>query len=172
MKNLTINLEEIKQQSEIKSEENKRFQSFIKSFPNLEIDEKVLKLNDTISKQIDCMLCANCCKTLHPAVTHEESKSLAKELKMDAAEFAASFLTADELENINHFKQSPCIFLKEKKCSYYNVRPASCADYPHLTKPNFKYRLRSVMNNYTLCPIVFNVVEQLKTELKFAPASE
>ncbi len=169
MNNIVTDITEIKRKAVIKAGENNRFNIFLKSIANNIIDEKVIQLNSIVSEQIDCMLCANCCKTLHPAVTPAEAKILASEKKLESNVFANSFLVVDEIENINHFKKSPCIFLDDKRCTCYEKRPASCADYPHLTKPNFKYRLRSVMENYAMCPIVFNVVEMLKNELNFRP---
>lgn len=169
MHNTVIDIAEIKNQTAIKAGENNRFNIFLKSIANNIIDEKVIQLNSIVSEQIDCMQCANCCKTLHPAVTHAEAKILASEIKTEATVFTNSFLITDEIENINHFKKSPCIFLDDNRCTCYEKRPASCADYPHLNKPNFKYRMRSVMENYAMCPIVFNVVEILKYELNFKP---
>jgi uncharacterized protein len=65
------------------------------------------------------------------------------------------------------FKNSPCPFLENKKCTVYNQRPTDCKSYPHLQKKNFTTRLLGVMDNYSICPIVFNVFEDLKQALKF-----
>ena len=57
-------------------------------------------------------------------------------------------------------------FLNDNKCTQYDSRPVNCALYPHLHKKDFVFRLIGVVNNYSICPIVFNVYEALKNKLK------
>ena len=63
----------------------------------------------------------------------------------------------------------PCHFLTDNKCSIYENRFAECRAFPHLNKPNFADRLFGTLMHYSICPIVFNVVEQLKVKLDFFP---
>jgi hypothetical protein len=56
--------------------------------------------------------------------------------------------------------------IEDARCSIYEVRPAVCADYPHLYR-NFRSRLWQVIDNAETCPIVYNVVERLKKTLDF-----
>ncbi|MBW2608683.1 MAG: YkgJ family cysteine cluster protein, partial [Deltaproteobacteria bacterium] len=63
------------------------------------------------------------------------------------------------------FKEKPCPFLKNNLCSHYNYRPQACRSYPHLHKNNIVFRLIGVIQNSSVCPIVFNVYEYLKAEL-------
>ena len=49
----------------------------------------------------------------------------------------------------------------------YEVRPEDCRSYPHIWKNGFATRLMGVLNNYSICSIVFNVYEQLKSEFKY-----
>ena len=46
-------------------------------------------------------------------------------------------------------------------------RPEDCRSFPHLHKESFISRLWGVIDNYSICPIVFNVFERLKIELNF-----
>ena len=80
--------------------------------------------------------------------------------------FRERYLREDE-ENPSHyiFKELPCPFLRNNKCSNYGYRPKDCKSYPHLHKKDFIFRLWGVVENYEICPIVFNVYEQLKIEL-------
>jgi Fe-S-cluster containining protein len=60
----------------------------------------------------------------------------------------------------------PCPFLDGNLCAIYEVRPAVCADYPHLQK-NFRSRLWQVLDNATVGPIVYNVLGRVKKRLGF-----
>ncbi|MBW1737720.1 MAG: hypothetical protein JRJ69_09220 [Deltaproteobacteria bacterium] len=50
-------------------------------------------------------------------------------------------------------------------CSHYELRPEACRSFPHLHKEEFVSRLMGVIQNYAVCPIIFNVYERLKNEL-------
>jgi hypothetical protein len=80
--------------------------------------------------------------------------------------FKRDYLVTDE-EGDMHFKDLPCPFLIDKKCSVYDSRPDDCRSYPHLHKNEFLSRLFGVIDNYSICPIVFNVYEELKYKLHF-----
>lgn len=61
----------------------------------------------------------------------------------------------------------PCAFLEENKCNVYEERFNECREFPHLHKPNFNKRLFATLIHYSICPIIFNVVEALKIETGF-----
>jgi Fe-S-cluster containining protein len=142
------------------------FLQSLKSFSSQKIDLEVWKLNEWVSSQIDCTQCGNCCKRMNAACDDKEAERLASALSMTKKEFTDSHCEQNEIEQIFFIKKLPCVFLKNKKCSVYADRPGSCAEYPHLNKPNFKFRSKSVLANYHHCPIVFNVVEALKLKFK------
>jgi hypothetical protein len=73
----------------------------------------------------------------------------------------------EKYDGSDRIKTSPCLFLKDLKCSVYESRPADCKSYPHLHKKDITSRLLGVIDNYSECPIVFNVYEELKTEYNF-----
>jgi Fe-S-cluster containining protein len=72
---------------------------------------------------------------------------------------------SEEEANKYEFRSIPCPFLKDNKCINYEYRPKDCQSYPHLQKEDFVFRLWGVIDNYSICPIVFNVFEILKKEL-------
>jgi Fe-S-cluster containining protein len=47
-------------------------------------------------------------------------------------------------------------------CSIYDNRPDTCRTFPHLEKPGFVSRLIGVIGSLSVCPIAFNVFEELK----------
>lgn len=61
----------------------------------------------------------------------------------------------------------PCHFLENNKCTAYTTRFAECREFPDLHKQNFKGRLFATLVHYAMCPIIFNVVEELKMEMGF-----
>jgi Fe-S-cluster containining protein len=144
------------------SEVHKEFKKQLRKFPSSQIDPVVFALNQKYTGLIDCKSCANCCKTLEPGMTGIEADTLVQ-LSNDPNSFANNYISR-EPSGICYLKAKPCFFLQENLCKIYSQRPQSCADYPHLTKSNFKYQ-RSVWESVSLCPIVFNVVEELRTTL-------
>jgi len=161
-------LEYIKEMALEREEENWEFRAFLKQLvmaPN-EIDAIVHKIADEVTSQIDCTQCANCCKQIRPVLDMEDVSKFALGLKNEVSEFQERYLSQDTENSSQYiFKELPCPFLNNNKCSNYDCRPKDCRSYPHLHKKGFVYRLWGVIENYAVCPIVFNVYEQLKTEL-------
>ncbi len=61
----------------------------------------------------------------------------------------------------------PCHFLSDNKCTVYAYRFEGCKEFPALHLPNFKRRLFTTFMHYERCPIIFNVVEELKNQMSF-----
>ncbi len=161
--NLIHNPQEVERLARQKEEATLVFLQTLKSqHRSKEIDETVHQLNNEISEQIDCTACANCCKVLNPAFSEDDILVISQYFQQSPESFIEKHLHYNETENYGVMKNRPCDFLKDNKCTIYASRPESCKEYPHLNRPNFIYRIRSTMNNYKMCPIVYNVVELLK----------
>ncbi|MEN8121451.1 MAG: YkgJ family cysteine cluster protein [Bacteroidota bacterium] len=163
---METNLEKIKKLSKIKEDENWRFRSFLKMQDPDKIDKIVNSLNEKYTSLIDCTECGNCCTDLQPLIRKTDFAGLKKELKLDETEIKNKYLELDE-DNDLRFKDLPCTFLENKKCTIYENRPHDCKSYPHLHKKEITSRLFNVVYNYSICPIVFNVYEELKFRLHF-----
>ena len=154
--------------AEEKEEENWAFRSFLKQ---LDIDVDVLdgivhQITAEVTSRIDCLECGNCCKQIRPELDDEDISAFAAGLNLSIAKFQQKYLTQDEDTGSNYiFNLLPCPFLENNKCTNYESRPKACASYPHLDKDEFVFRLWGVVDNYRICPIVFNVYNQLKKEL-------
>lgn len=150
-----------------KEEENLRFRSFLKicNRPEREIDGTVHRLYSRISSEIDCKQCANCCNKLSPVLNPKDVRDFSYSLGLPINEFKSQYLVKDETEGRFRFNRLPCPFLRDSLCTNYDHRPLDCRSFPHLHKPDFTCRLLSVLENYAICPIVFNVYEYLKNEL-------
>lgn len=147
-----------------KNVENIFFKKHLRNISSAEIDEKIHALNEEVSARVDCTQCANCCKRLEPGLEPNEIEVLAQQKQMPAELFKQAHVAFDG--EALFLKTKPCMFLDECKCSIYTYRPAACAGYPHLDGKDMKYK-RSLWSNYSTCPIVFNVIEALKSQLNF-----
>jgi uncharacterized protein len=144
------------------------FFKFLKqNFKSKEIDSAVHVLNEKVSAAIDCTRCGNCCKNMNAAMGQSEMERLAACVSKTPQEFSKNYCLHDEIENAFFIKSLPCVFLMDNKCTVYEQRPASCAEFPHLNRPNFIFRTKTTLDNYAYCPIVYNVVENLKEHYQF-----
>lgn len=147
-----------------KNVENIFFKKHLRAFASNVVDEKIHALNSRISNAIDCTQCANCCKQFEPGLEADEIERLAALKELPTETFRQQYIAFDG--DALFLKTKPCMFLDDCRCSIYEHRPAACAGFPHLDGTGLKYK-RSLWNNYGVCPIVFNVIEALKTELGF-----
>lgn len=162
--------------AEISAEAAKRkveqvyFKKELRQYSSEQVDVWVAELRTHYEKVIDCTVCGNCCSKLEPGVEDHEIEKLAEALSEDPISFRRNRVDFDG--RALFLKTKPCLFLKDCKCTVYEIRPAACAGFPHLDQPHFKYK-QSVWENYQICPIVFEVVEGLKKAVNFKmPGSE
>ncbi len=163
-------IDEIERLSREREQENLRFRSFLKNSYSRSVDKLVHELNAYYASQIDCTRCGHCCTRLRPILAESDIDRLMDELHISRTKFRKEYVMYDE-EGDMLFKHLPCSFLKDKKCTLYASRPEDCRSYPHLHKTEFTSRLYGVLENYAICPIVFNVVEELKKRLNFRTGS-
>jgi Fe-S-cluster containining protein len=163
---MITDLSMIKQLGEKNEKVNYRFRSFLKSKDSDRLDRSVKGLYQFYSSRIDCTKCGNCCTILKPIIQNADIKSLAPITNKSDQDFKIDFTVTDE-DGDMYFKDSPCAFLRDKKCTVYDSRPESCRSYPFLDKEEFLSRLLGVIDNYSICPIVFNVYEDLKYKFHF-----
>ena len=146
--------------SESKETENSNFKDFLKTLEDEKVDEMVHTLNAKIAPQIDCTACGNCCKSLMINVSNEEANDLSTHLNQSRKEFDEQYL--EKSGNIMLMNTIPCTFLNDNKCTVYEHRFAGCREFPAMHLPHFNKRLFTTFMHYNRCPIIFNVVEQLK----------
>ena len=163
---LETNIQRIQQLAKQREEANWAFRCFLKGsdFSIRSIDLTVHSLYREVSREIDCTKCANCCKTTHPVLKPADVRRLARHLELRVDEFRSRFLTDDPGRGGSVFRDQPCPFLQDNSCTVYDHRPSDCRSYPHLHKKDFVFRMNQVFSNCSVCPIVFNVYEDLKRE--------
>jgi Fe-S-cluster containining protein len=159
-------IELIKKIAKEREDENWRFRSYLKGCDTGEVDDIIHRLYEEIAPQVDCQACGNCCRVMRPILKDGDVKRLSAHLAISEDELTNQYLGEDEDGDIT-FKESPCPFLDGNSCSVYEGRPVDCRSYPHLHKKEIISRLMGVVLNCSVCPIVFNVYEQMKIELWF-----
>jgi hypothetical protein len=164
--NLLTNLQVIKEIAAAKESENDAFRVFIKNRDSTAIDSMVHELNQAISPEIDCTQCGNCCKSLMINITPSEATKLAAHLDMEMVDLKANYIEESQQGQMV-INRIPCHFLSGTRCSIYEHRFNECREFPHLHKKDFSNRLFGLLFHYANCPIIFNVVEALKTKMDF-----
>jgi uncharacterized protein len=131
--------------------------------PSTLVDRLFHRLNDEVSAEIDCTECANCCRELSPLIRPQDIERLSRRLHVANPQLRASHLREEDEGFV--FARTPCPLLDGSPCSVYRDRPKDCRSYPHLHNKEMRTRLLTVLENASVCPIVFNVLERLKAEL-------
>lgn len=141
---------------------NKQLFAKLKKMKGGPLDQKFHQLHDDVFKNIDCMECANCCKTTSPIFIQKDVDRIANHLNMKSATFQQQYLMRDDEFDLV-LKQSPCAFLNEDNtCSIYDVRPRACAEYPHTNRKKMSQILPLTLKNIEVCPAVSRIVEKMK----------
>ena len=120
------------------------------------------ELHDEVFTEIDCLDCANCCKSIPPLLNETDIKRLAKALGMKPADFRLEYVVVDEDYDMV-MKGKPCPFLEaDNSCKVYEARPSACRQYPHTDRAQFADSLRLHATNSLYCPAVFHILNRLR----------
>ena len=165
-------LVQIRSLAEDKEDENWRFRLFLKGASSHELgdlDSQVAEATERVWAGIDCTACANCCRQVSPTLNEEEVERLARRLGMEQKQFIDAYLKrTDPLEDKPwEIGSKPCPFLKENRCTVYEDRPGDCSGYPYLDRPRFLSRAMGMIERTFTCPIVYEVLEDLKRSTGF-----
>jgi len=135
----------------------KVFRKMKQAKPN-DLDQKFHKGHEAEFKKMDCLSCANCCKTTSPIFRDADIRRISKHLRVKEGKFISDYLRMDE-EQDYVLKSSPCSFLeKDNSCSIYDVRPLACREYPHTDRKNMFQVLEITAENSLICPAVARIV--------------
>lgn len=170
MSQVITDLAEIARISELNWDRNMEFRTFLKCssrWSGKRLDRLVHEVLAEVEPHIDCTTCGNCCKEMGVAVEPEEIERLAKHMGISAEEFENRHVAVDEGEK--YMPETPCPFLGGTLCTIYEDRPKVCREFPYLHKDEFSTRLLGVVSNTVLCPIVYNVYEELKRRTGWRP---
>ena len=120
------------------------------------------RLEPDVWKEVDCLGCANCCKTMTPTFTASDMKRISAHFGQTVDEFKDKWLRKERNTGDWLNKKEPCQFLdlKNNKCSIYAIRPADCAGFPHLPKKIKDYG-HVHKQNIECCPATYRMVERM-----------
>lgn len=154
------------QQAQQKSKEHQKFLEQIKKKPPKNLDYLVEDMHEETFEEIDCLACANCCKTTGPLFTEKDKERIAKHLRMKISDFETKFLRLDE-DNDWVLQSTPCFFLdpNDNKCNIYDVRPKACREYPHTDRKKIYQINNLTLKNTLICPAAYVFVEKLRKNL-------
>ena len=139
----------------------KKYLNRLKTKKVKRLDEQVHELHAEVFEELDCLQCANCCKTTGPLFTDRDISRISKHLGLKPADFEEQYLKVDEDQDWV-LKITPCTFLgSDNYCSIYEVRPKACATYPHTDHVGFQNILEITEKNTRMCPAAAKVVEKM-----------
>ena len=162
------NLRSFKQKVRHHKKSFKRFITKIENKPPKNLDALSVSIEKEVWAETDCLSCANCCKTMTPTFTTKDMKRIAAHLEMSVAAFKEKWLMFEKKDKDWVNKKQPCQFLnlKDNKCSIYEVRPESCADFPHLTRKGLHQYIHIFKQNIEYCPATYAMVEKMMEKLQ------
>lgn len=125
------------------------------------MDTIVHELHNRFSSEIDCLQCANCCRSLGPAIYDKDIERMSKALRMKPSDVVANYLKIDE-DGDYVFQSMPCPFLMpDNYCSIYESRPKACREYPHTDRKKFSQIYKLTVKNTQTCSIAYEVLKEL-----------
>lgn len=142
--------------------EIKKFIKKLKNRPPKDLDVQFQEAHEYAFERIDCLDCANCCKTTSPIFYDKDVERMASYFRMKPVEFFNRYLKIDE-DGDQVLKSSPCPFLLEdNKCMAYESRPKACREYPHTNRKRMYQILDLTEKNTRVCPAVADIVLKMK----------
>lgn len=158
-------LRALPQKAKDKKKEHKAFLEKLKKKKPKKLDEIMKEAHEYVFEQMDCLQCANCCKTTGPLLIQKDIERIAKYLRLKPQQFIAKYLRIDEDQDYV-FQSMPCPFLgSDNYCSIYEVRPRACREFPHTDRKNF-YQINSLtLENVKICPAVYEILEEIQKRI-------
>ena len=166
---MITDLVQIRILGEKKRSENERFRRHLKAHDHS--DRILRRIAETVEEQIDCTVCANCCRVATVRLADRDVERLAHHLRISPAVFLRDYTDASDEEGriLRRSEAAGCIFLEGNTCTVYDERPDTCRRFPHLVRGNgsIASRMWQFIDRACYCPIVYNALEEFKTETRF-----
>lgn len=159
-----IKLSELKLAASNHKAEHKKMLARLKKKKSNEVDAVFQDLHEQAFEKIDCLECANCCKTTSPIFYQRDIERLAKHFNIRPSQIIDQYLHIDEDKDYV-LNSAPCPFLgADNYCSVYESRPTACREYPHTDRKRIQQLFDLTLKNASICPAVFDILENLKSE--------
>lgn len=138
----------------------------LKARPPKDLDLRMQRLHEEVFEEMDCLDCANCCKTTSPIFLNKDIDRIAAHLGIRPADFVEQYLQLDK-DGDYVLRQAPCPFLgPDNYCSIYAYRPRACREYPHTNRKNFHQILDLTDKNRAICPAVEEILRRLEQQCR------
>lgn len=159
-----VNLRSFRQKVRANKRAFKGFLTRLENNPPRGLDKIPEAVAPQVWEEVDCLSCANCCKTMTPTFTPADIKRIAAHFDMTPDAFKDKWLMFEKKEKDWQNKKQPCQFLNltDNKCSIYEIRPADCAGFPHLTRKKMTDYMHVHRQNIEYCPATYKMVEKMK----------
>jgi Fe-S-cluster containining protein len=159
---LAVNLRSFKQKVRRNKKSMIGFLNRINKKPPRGLDKITSSLEKGIWSEVDCLTCANCCKTMTPTFTKTDIRRISKHFDQTPEQFTKQWLRKDRTGDMMN-KTEPCQFLnlKDNKCSIYEIRPVDCSGFPHLPKKKMTDYMHVHKQNLEYCPATYKMVEKM-----------
>ncbi len=162
-----MDIEKFKIRAEKNAIANKIYLNKLKQYNQRKLDEVFQTQHDQVFEAIDCLSCANCCKTTSPIFYQKDIERAAKAIRMKPGDFVEKYLVMDT-DGDYVLQTAPCPFLAhDNYCLIYQDRPSACREYPHTNRKKVYQLLDLTYKNTFVCPAALQIVEQIKTQIKF-----
>ena len=165
---MSVNLRSFKQRARHRKTTLRRFLSKLQKDPPRKLDELTMTVEKEVWHEVDCMSCANCCKTMSPTYNSKDIKRISAHLNMTVQQFKDKWLTKERITGDWLNKTTPCQFLDldTNMCGIYEVRPVDCAGFPHLAKKKMVEYMHVHKQNVETCPATYRMIEKMMERLK------
>lgn len=162
-----VNFRSFKQKVRLNKKRLRGFLTRLEKKAPAGLEKLAVKLEQEVWQEVDCLSCANCCKTMSPTFTKKDIQRIAEHFDQTPSAFSAQWLRKDKEGDIIN-KTEPCQFLnlQDNKCSIYEIRPADCSGFPHLRKKKMVDYMHVHKQNIELCPATYKLVEKMEAAFK------
>lgn len=157
-----MDLHAFRELSSTKKQVNRKYLLGLKRKDSRKVDDAFHAVHTEVFEEIDCLTCANCCKTTSPIFYQTDIERAAKAVRLKPGDFIEKYLRVDEDKDYV-LKSAPCPFLdSDNCCKIYEDRPKACREYPHTDRKKMVQIMELTAKNTQVCPAVFEMVERLK----------
>jgi len=165
-----VNLSLFKKKANLTKRGFRKFLTKLEKDPPKGLTNLTVQLEKEVWEEVDCLSCANCCKTMTPTFTPVDLKRISAHFGQTVEEFQKKWLYKERKKKGDWMnKKQPCQFLnlQDNKCSIYDIRPADCAGFPHLPKKMKDY-VHVHKQNIEYCPAAYKLVEKMMGSLSLS----
>jgi Fe-S-cluster containining protein len=156
----------IKDSANLRKKQNRALMNHISKRIPTHLDDTMQSLHNEVFEEVDCLTCANCCRTTSPIFQSKDIDRISKRLRIRPVQMIETYLKIDE-DGDYVLKSSPCPFLKDdNRCNIYDDRPTACRTYPHTDRKKFHQLLDLTYKNSFICPAVQKMLIKLENIVK------